>query len=352
MSQADIGLLFRHIKKLYRAFIIMTLAVTVLEFGLMIRGFLVFNLSRQKHLMYLFSYIVLFIVSFASFIILLLCRQKEVHARKLAYMVYMYAAGLVVWAALVSALDLVADGDSMAMVFTMVSLAVGALTLVKPLFFGIVLGVSSSCLLGIVLFLGEKPLSLGFYLNFFILLALAVFVNYHNYTLNRCLYESEQTLEKLSYTDRLTGVYNRRSLDEHLEAYIARGEAYHVLLIDIDDFKRVNDTYGHIRGDECLALVAELLVGQFSDGVYRFGGDEFAVITPTDGVDPVHQMALIGDQLKVRTTEPVLHLSAGLYRAPGGESATTVFSRADQALYAAKMGGKDRCEVWRESNLA
>ncbi len=348
MSQTDIGLLFRHIKKLYRAFVLMTIAVTVLEFSLMIRGFLIFDLSRQKHLLYLLSYIVLFLVSLVASITLLICRRKEKHARKLAIMTYLYAAGFILWAALVSALDIIARGDSMAMVFTIVIMAVGALMLIKPLFFGSVLGVSSLCLLGLAHFMGKEPLSPGFYINFLILLAVALFVNYHNYQLNRRLYESEQILEKLSYTDRLTGVYNRRSLDNHIEALIARGDSYGLMLIDVDNFKAVNDTYGHLCGDECLSLIASHLSEQFADGVYRFGGDEFAVILPAEGIDPVARMAEIGQRLKALDKEPILHLSAGFYRTGGGESAVTVFSRADKALYAAKAGGKDQCREWQE----
>jgi diguanylate cyclase len=95
-----------------------------------------------------------------------------------------------------------------------------------------------------------------------------------------------QTMRRIAWTDSLTGVYNRHFFNEMLPRELERAQRYRhqlsVLLLDIDDFKKYNDTYGHLKGDVALRTIARLFSNQLrsSDTIARFGGDEFVVILP------------------------------------------------------------------------
>ena len=155
--------------------------------------------------------------------------------------------------------------------------------------------------------------------------------------------------------DALTGLFNRRHMQELLEREYARtqrtGNNYCIALIDLDHFKRVNDTYGHNVGDDVLvgfARAAQRVLRE-TDIIARWGGEEFLVLMP-DTFPEAHAQAGLGrlrDALKqevVSTTEPTLRVnfSAGVAVHVADESMDHALERADQALYRAKAEGRDR----------
>jgi diguanylate cyclase (GGDEF)-like protein len=148
----------------------------------------------------------------------------------------------------------------------------------------------------------------------------------------------EETLHQAAYYDSLTGLPNRALLWQRLEA----ADRYGILLIDLDDFKRVNDTLGHSAGDELLTAVAGRLreAAGASSVVARLGGDEFAALVPVDDTDS------LADALR-RTFEMPFALSSGAWVASGtvgaarafsGQSPDDVMAAADAAMYRAKPG--------------
>lgn len=159
--------------------------------------------------------------------------------------------------------------------------------------------------------------------------------------------------------DMLTGLYNRRALHSHLPQWTAWSARYGhplaVLLIDVDGFKKVNDTYGHADGDKALKAVAQALrsATRASDLVIRYGGDEFAVIAPeTDSQEYADLCARITDtvrDLDVRTNEgeriPLTVSVGGVVAkdAPGSPQrrVDTLLASADQSLYEAKTSGRN-----------
>ena len=169
--------------------------------------------------------------------------------------------------------------------------------------------------------------------------------------------ENEQ-LSRLSTTDPLTGIANRRRLDLDLKAFCA-GAAPHgaFLLIDLDGFKSFNDRHGHIAGDACLQQIATCMAGQLRrcDLLARFGGEEFAVLLPSirphealDAAERLRQavqatrFALGGQLLSVTISIGVADV--GSYPEP-----TLLLGAADSALYAAKKAGRNRvCAAWVE----
>jgi diguanylate cyclase (GGDEF)-like protein len=167
-------------------------------------------------------------------------------------------------------------------------------------------------------------------------------------------------LLELSLTDQLTGVGNRRRMEEELARTHARAsrsdQAYGVALFDIDHFKLYNDHYGHVDGDDALRRVAEIVdrVSRTGDGAFRYGGEEFLLVVPdcrqADAVfftaDRVRQaVADLAIPHESRPSEPLLvTLSGGVACWTPGSSLGVgdVVAQADQALFKAKSAGRNR----------
>ena len=173
------------------------------------------------------------------------------------------------------------------------------------------------------------------------------------------LAESEAHLRQLVATDPLTGLFNRRHFNERAEYAFRRatrlGEHLAVLMLDVDHFKTVNDTWGHATGDFALkSLAATLKEAERSiDVLSRYGGEEFAVLLPgTDAEGAVEvaerlRMAVKGMKVLSETGEPIpMSISIGVAAlAITDKDFSGLLSRADAALYRAKAKGRDRVEV-------
>jgi diguanylate cyclase (GGDEF)-like protein len=170
--------------------------------------------------------------------------------------------------------------------------------------------------------------------------------------------QSRRALELLATTDSLTGVLNRRSFMEAAEQEVRRfqryGRPFTVVVIDLDHFKRVNDTHGHHAGDEALRVFARLArrVQRGTDLVGRMGGEEFGLLLPETSL--VEGLA-VAERLRAELAEQVvrapdarfgLTLSAGAAEASRTDAGLDdLMRRADRALYRAKGAGRDRVEA-------
>jgi len=155
-------------------------------------------------------------------------------------------------------------------------------------------------------------------------------------------------------TDPLTGLPNRRALDEQLsrrlEDYRKHGTAFSLLMIDADHFKQINDTFGHPVGDEVLVGIGGTLQAALRkhDFVARYGGEEFAVILPYTTLDEAQRAAgKVCEEFEQLSTkfahlDRTITVSGGLASIVPGESVTSLIGRADEALYAAKHNGRDQ----------
>ena len=169
------------------------------------------------------------------------------------------------------------------------------------------------------------------------------------------LREGRQQLEELLVTDPLTGISNRRHLMETMMNEVRRSrrskKSFAILMVDVDHFKKFNDTHGHIAGDEALKAVAEVLqeATREIDHVARFGGEEFLVVlSNTDTTGALRAAERIRERLAKRslavsTRSVKLTVSAGAAEFPtDGDSPEALIVSADAALYQAKRLGRDR----------
>ncbi|WP_282607333.1 diguanylate cyclase [Pelagibius sp. Alg239-R121] len=177
------------------------------------------------------------------------------------------------------------------------------------------------------------------------------------------LAEANERLLVLATTDSLTGLANRRHFLDKLREEIARcqryGRPFSVAMVDADHFKSVNDTYGHEVGDRVLKRLSNLMSGEVRDVdcVGRLGGEEFAILLPETEVTGAkifcERLLTAIRETEVDTDEDVLRftVSMGLTEVCKGEEKTDVIlNRADEALYEAKEGGRDRVVIHEQSS--
>jgi diguanylate cyclase len=164
-----------------------------------------------------------------------------------------------------------------------------------------------------------------------------------------------KSLEQEILVDPLTGIANRRAIERHLSKAIRKYQrhkkVFAMIFIDIDDFKRVNDTYGHLLGDKCLKKLVNKIkpIIRESDFMARYGGDEFIIVLPGADRRAAQSVARkLSDKISrtrflYHNSEIELSVSIGLTQVEESDySPQSIFTRADAALYEAKNQGKNR----------
>ena len=166
----------------------------------------------------------------------------------------------------------------------------------------------------------------------------------------------QKKLETMATTDKLTGLTNRQMFDflykQAWKANQRRKTALSILLLDIDHFKKINDTYGHPAGDQVLQAVAKALAEGLrgDDALFRWGGEEFLVLLSDCNAD---QALTLAERIRNRIQDLVIYhgqenirvtVSLGAAELKAEEAAETLVSRSDQALYQAKNNGRNRVE--------
>lgn len=176
-------------------------------------------------------------------------------------------------------------------------------------------------------------------------------------TRNGELVEALQRIEDLAMRDELTGVFNRRFLMETIRNEKLRGQRtgsmFTLCILDVDHFKRVNDNYGHLAGDQVLQQIAKVASDALRQTDYfgRYGGEEFAMLltgTMTEGaMVTAERVRRQVEQIDFSAISPgfKVTVSIGIADSQQGEDTAVTFKRADEALYLAKEGGRNRCVI-------
>lgn len=163
-------------------------------------------------------------------------------------------------------------------------------------------------------------------------------------------------LEESSNLDSLTKVFNRRALTAYLTKVCQRGriqDDLHLLILDIDDFKLINDTHGHIAGDKILIFIANILRKTLRDGdkVFRFGGEEFIITLNRVDVQKCREIGerilkqVSSNQLIYKGTSLNVTMSIGATTYHEGDVPDKIIARADKALYKSKHSGKNQMNM-------
>ncbi len=178
-----------------------------------------------------------------------------------------------------------------------------------------------------------------------------------NVAINQELHNKNAALRMLSITDSLTGLYNRTELPKLLEIELARAQqrqhSFSILMIDIDRFKRFNDTYGHQAGDDLLRCVAEVLksLSRACDVAARYGGEEFLILLtetePDEALRFAERLRVRVEQIRSQRKERVT-ISVGVASFPSnGDDVESIIRQADAALYRCKRRGRNQVALAR-----
>ena len=175
--------------------------------------------------------------------------------------------------------------------------------------------------------------------------------NIFAYIFSSQMQKQHSELARLATIDSLTNINNRRLFDERIRESVAMRKRHHeissLIVIDIDFFKEINDTFGHVKGDEVLFKLANLLRTRLREGdsVFRIGGEEFAILLKTTNVaDAVNLAEELRTQVENYTllAQKSLTISLGVAECNENDSDITWLKRADAALYQAKNTGRNR----------
>lgn len=161
-------------------------------------------------------------------------------------------------------------------------------------------------------------------------------------------------LQHMAMRDPLTGIGNRNLFDDAINRQLLNSERYQepfvLMLLDLDNFKQVNDRYGHLSGDDVLISFVDLVQNclRGSDQLFRFGGDEFAILLEKEAIATADMVA---NRISQAINQHPLFLRYNVSTSIGcaafevGDTATSLFARADKALYAAKDAGKNCMKI-------
>jgi diguanylate cyclase len=180
-------------------------------------------------------------------------------------------------------------------------------------------------------------------------------VSIYGLYMSRRVSEDRDLLEHAAGTDALTGLLNRRSFDDDMRTCIDQQRqapgSHALLVLDIDNFKSVNDLFGHVVGDKCLERLARLLESFESDvcRFYRLGGEEFVALFTGSKTDATGLAEAVCERIRSKTLlrehGHAVTVSIGLAMLEGLEDGRAWLQRADRALYDAKQAGRDRVVV-------
>ncbi len=164
-------------------------------------------------------------------------------------------------------------------------------------------------------------------------------------------YRQLEKTEQLVFRDSMTGLYNHLYIVSYLEEEIDRSERYEIplsiVILDVDNFKKINDTYGHVMGDSVLQKVSKVIKSQCRsmDKIGRYGGDEFLIVLPETSME---KAAILAGRL-LESIEDLtfdysvkVTVSLGIAQYEAGEAPKSIIERADNNLYAAKKAGRNR----------
>lgn len=310
--------------------------------------------SSMEYIAYFIAYTSLLLCSIAAYIILIAVSRDIDHKYHIVEALsVVYDGFLIVWSVYITAVDTYYNGSFSGIIFITILVIVPIVSFVKPVFY-MIFHVAGCGLILIIISLYTKEDVLANIINFsvFAIISLISSLTYYGVRINS--YKRQVLLEEAAERDALSGLYNRQKLGQMSpmiwQRCIEKKIPLTCVLCDIDDFKQINDNYGHLVGDEWIQTVANVMKQSFqNDLCFRYGGEEFIVILPGRDLEAaVHVVETIQTGLKALQEKPGgidVTLSFGIYEGQPsveGDNIEKFFSKADALMYQAKRNGKNQ----------
>lgn len=339
-------LLWSSLKKGWRVYEAFLLLISALEIFMIFYACLTFDFAEKRRVVYYAAYVTLLVLTIISIAINRILMKKKINKKIALANVITYQIGLVVWSAIISAMDMTHGGFPVT--YMTIIAAVGVLMPFYPIFYVLIAILSSVFMFILYYSVSSDPLPLTFFLNHSIFILVVIAVEVRNYLVTKDQYLLNYRLEKQASIDGLTHVSNRRALDNYMAKLVSEEIPFSFSLMDVDNFKKINDNFGHQEGDLCLINIANILKINFGENVFRYGGDEFAIISFEEKDNVTEKIKNINSELLKSDKDYTLQICAGVYHKIKKDNERIVFERADKALYEAKQQGKARVIVFEE----
>ena len=287
------------------------------------------------------------ILALASFFVLIVFQNPRqayttTYKRQLLCTAYLYVLLISVWSIVISCMDMHLGHHPV--VYMVVSMAIPFYCALYPAFC-CALSIISAVVIILFQYMVCLENDLSFTMWVIIYCVIACMINIKNYQVQHKNFIYQMRLQEEATHDALTSLKNLRALESELDVLKTHDVWINIVIIDVDDFKKINDTYGHQCGDTCLCALADNLKKRFPEGkIYRYGGDEFVLLTRFDGEEIEQRLGEINAMLPLAGDGINFHISGGYCAYDGKSSIKEIVSKADEALYKAKKNGK-RCFV-------
>ncbi len=331
------------IKKYRTQYLAILCLISLFEIIMMVRGLLLFNFESIRCKVYMCCYVILLVNSLVCIYFVLKNFNKEEIDTKTVSALYYYIILITVWSCAISVTDII--GGHTPIVFMSVTMGASALAFLNPKLYTVIVTILSGVIIYFIKTYNNSLLSSGYVLNLIIFVVFTVFIAFRKYQQNESDYVVTKKLQSLSYHDQLTNIKNRYALQidlKNIDPNFCFG------IFDIDNFKIINDTYGHDFGDACLKEIAYQLNVNFKDKAYRYGGDEFVVISYENQNVILSKCEAINNALKEKFPEKNIRVSAGFYfQKNSAETYEDYFRNADNALYKAKESRKGNISFYK-----
>lgn len=290
---------------------------------------------------YLYIVIYIFQIIFTA-LYLNIFNNEKMTLRKYDKKIDFFMVELIVWVLLVSIMDIYYTNSYSAFVGGAIEMSV---LYFKPKKFSIMLLISTFVLfVAILVFNGATIETINTFFNLLILVGAIIFFDFIKYHTKISDILKTIQLQEISKKDALTGLYNRMSLTQYIENIENTNyDSIVVAMIDIDDFKKINDTYGHIAGDKCISCVGKN-ISDINKMGYRYGGEEFLIIFENQPFDIVCKMMekfrKCIEETKISNID--LRVSIGISNVYNSHNIEKIIDEADNRLYKAKNTGKNK----------
>ena len=319
-------------------------------------------------LCYFISYLSLFTLSVIGYLYLRLIKDKiETHKFGIKFLLYTYATFIVLWGILISSLDLYGKGNFYDMTFLICYMGVMCGIVIDRKYSYFISLVSFAIVLPLFSYLiyGRVRITFGLTFNLINVVIVCLVISYVNYNQrqryfnllvaknneNIELKEEKENLAYIALNDELTGLKNRFAFNGDREEFALENADSNdyvlVCLIDVDDFKKINDKYGHLFGDDCLRAIGKLL-NSWSKYSYRYGGEEFICALKIDSLERVDKLLseLVNEASFVKVKDAPefkFSISIGAYVSKINNmcSSKECFEILDKNLYQVKKAGKN-----------
>ena len=321
---------------------IFNVAIAILEIFFIIVGCIRFDFSKPIYAVYMLCYSLLLCGAIAVSIFLFCIRKNpEKYPNQEIFVSYSYAILIAAFATAITLMDHY-RGSKNYLTYSILMMLIPVFCILDPFtYLGLVLTTIFTIEI-VTKFSFNMELSTGVRLNLITLAVSSFFIEMATYSDQVYYCMSEARLIEISNIDELTGLKNHRKLDFDLEEVAKENVDTVFIMADANNFKSINDKYGHAFGDEVLSSIGDIFRQTFHDCGYRYGGDEMSAVLPAANLqEAILKCNEINERLLERFENGEVKMSFGLYRGKKGafERPDTPLQKADRALYDAKKNG-------------